>query len=110
MRFFSKTSSLKFEIGLSPKHNRYNPNSNGSLRVLRRQNGMVKNTAFLSICILLILPSVIITNEDLLNTQLIFNFYAQISCKNDWNNFLLLNTNAPLSRKMEEKTAVNWVA
>jgi len=66
------------------------------LRVdLRRQNGMVK-TAFLFICILLILSTVNINNEDLLITRLIFNVYAQISCKNDWNwnSFLLLNTNA----------------
>ena len=48
---------------------------------LKRQNGMVKNTAFLSICILLILPSVIINNKDLLKTWLIFNFYAQFSLK-----------------------------
>ena len=47
---------------------------------LRRQNGMVKRL-FLFICILLILPSIIINNKDLLKTRLIFNFYAQISCK-----------------------------
>jgi len=63
---------------------------------LRRQNGMVKTRFFLSICFFLI-PSVVINNKDLLKTQLIFNFYAHISCKNDWNNFLLLNTNGPLN-------------
>ena len=47
--------------------------------------------------ILLILTSVIINNKDLLKTRLILNFYAHISCNNDWNNFLLLNTNAPLN-------------
>jgi len=31
----------------------------------------------------------------LLTTRLIFNSYLQICCKNDWNNFLLLNTNGP---------------
>jgi len=31
------------------------------------------------------------------NMVLFSFFYAQISCKNDWNNFLLLITNAPLS-------------
>jgi len=60
---------------------------------LRRQNGMEKNGFFIP-CILLILPSVIINNKVLLKTRLIFNFYA--SYKNDWNNFLLLNTNVPL--------------
>jgi len=30
-------------------------------------------------------------------TRLTFNFYAQLSCTNDWNNFVLLKTNAPLS-------------
>ena len=38
-----------------------------------------------------------LVNKDLLKTWLIFNFYAQISCKNDWNNFLLLNTYGPLN-------------
>jgi len=32
----------------------------------------------------------------LTKTRLFFSFYAQISCKNDWNNFLSLNTNSPL--------------
>ena len=84
--------------------NRYNPNGYGSFRVTPIGCGLEapkrhgkKNTAFLSICILLILPSVIINNKDLLKTRLIFNFYAHISCKNDWNNFLLLNTNPPLN-------------
>jgi len=61
---------------------------------LRRHNGMVKH-GFLSICIHLILPSVIISIKDLLKTQLMLNFYAQMSCINDWNNILLLNTNTP---------------
>jgi len=56
-----------------------------------------KIAAFLSICFVLIRPSVVINNKDLLKTWLIFNFYAQLSCKNDWNNFLLLNTNEPLN-------------
>jgi len=47
---------------------------------LRHQNSVVKNTAFLSICICLILPSVIINNKDL-KTRLIFSFYAQFSLK-----------------------------
>jgi len=81
-------------------NNRYNLNSYRSLRVTLIACGLGtpkrhgKNMAFLSICIL-ILPSVIINNEDLLKACLIFNFYTNISCKNDWNNFLLLNTNAP---------------
>jgi len=81
----------------------YNPNGNRSLQVtpiacgLKTPKQHGKNTTFLSICILHILPSVIINNKDSLKTQLIFNFYAQISCKNDWNNFLLLKTNAPLT-------------
>jgi len=29
-------------------------------------------------------------------TRLMLNLYAQISCNNDWNNFLLLNTKPPL--------------
>ena len=37
------------------------------------------------------------SQQDLLKTRLIFNLYAHISCKNDWNNLLLLNTNAPLN-------------
>jgi len=36
----------------------------------------------------------------LLNSRLTFNFYTQISCKNDLNNFLFLNTNGPLILKM----------
>jgi len=99
---------LKFEMGLSPRmhqtsNNRYNPNDYRSLRVTPIACGLEtpkrhgKNTAFLSICILLILPSVIINNKDLLKTRLIFNFYSHISRKNDCNNFLLLNTNGPLS-------------
>jgi len=67
------------------------------LEDLRRKNGMGKNTSFLSICILFILPYLIINKKDLLKTCLIFNCYAhKFSCKNDWNNFLLLNTNPPL--------------
>jgi len=92
---------------LSPRmhqtsNNRYNPNGYGSLRVTSIACGLEapkrhgKKTRLLSICILLFLPSVIINNNDLLKTRLIFNFYAKISCKNDWNNFLLLNTNVPL--------------
>ena len=51
---------------------------------LRRQNGMVKSMACLSICILLILPSVIINDKDYFaKTRLILNFHAHISCKND---------------------------
>jgi len=34
-------------------------------------------------------------------TRLIFNFYAHISCNNDWNNFLLLNTNPPFNIAMK---------
>ena len=97
----------RFEMCLLPRmhqtsNNRYNPNDYASLWVTAITCGLEapkrhgKNTAFLSTSILLILPSVIINNKDLLKTRLIFNFYAQISCKNDWNNFLLLNTNAPL--------------
>ena len=56
-----------------------------------------KNTAYLSICFFLIQPSVVINIKDLLKTRLIFNFYAHISCKNDWNNVLLLNTNGLLN-------------
>jgi len=48
-----------------------------SHQLLERQNGMVTNTAYLPFCILLILPSVIINNKDLLKAQLTFNFYAQ---------------------------------
>jgi len=86
---------LKFDMGLSSSmhqtsNNRYNPiirtvteayKSHRLLADFRRQNGMVKNRAFLSICILHILPSVIINSKDLLKTRLIFNFYAHISCK-----------------------------
>jgi len=56
---------------------------------------MVKR-GILSICIRLILPSVIINSKDLLKIRLIFNFYAHISFKNDWKNFLLLNAYPPL--------------
>ena len=85
-------------------NNRINPNGYGSLRVtpIARVFEALKtawyiNTAFLSICIILFLPSVIINYKDLLKPRLIFTFYAQISCLNDWNNFLMLNTNDPLS-------------
>ena len=61
---------------------------------LRRQNGI----RLFFIDILLIISSAIISNKDLLKTRFIFNLYAHISCKNDWNNFLLLNTNAPLCK------------
>jgi len=75
---------------LSPRmhqtsNNRYNLNGNRILRVtpiacrLEAPKRHYKNTAFLFICILLILPSIIINNKDLLKTQLIFNMYAQIS-------------------------------
>ena len=100
----------RFEIlkCLSPRmhqtlKNRYNPNGYGSIRVTsiscghEAQKRHGKNTAFLSICILLIRPSIVINNKDLLTTRLIFNFYAQLSCKHDWNIFLLLNTNGPLT-------------
>jgi len=92
----------QFEMGLSPRmhqtsYNRHNPNGYGSLRVTPIACGHEapkrhsNKHSFLSICILLILPSVIINNKDLLKTRLNINFYAQISCKkNDWNNFLLL--------------------
>jgi len=46
--------------------------SNLLLADLRRQNGMVKNMAFLSICILLLLPSIIINNKDLLKNPVDF--------------------------------------
>ena len=71
---------------------------------LRHQNGIIKTRLFLSICFFLIRPSVFINNKDLLKTRLIFNSYAHISCKNDWNNFLLLNTNGPLSKNRD-----NWL-
>ena len=86
-------------------NNRYNLNGYGSLRGtpnacrLEAPKRHGKKQGFFIYCILLILLSVIINNKDLLKTCLIFNFYAHISCKSDWNNFLLLNTNAPLSNK-----------
>jgi len=96
----------QFEMGLSPRmhqtsYNRYNPNDYGSLRVtpiadMRHQNGIVINTAFLSICILLILPSVIINNKDLLKTRLNINFYAKISCKKTIEIISYCCTTAPL--------------
>jgi len=93
-------------MGLYPRmhqtsNSRYNLNGYGSLRVVPIACGFEapkrhgKKDGFLSICIL-ILSSVIINNKDLLKTRLIFKFNAQISCKNNWNNLLLLNTNAPL--------------
>ena len=101
--------SHRFEIKkcLSPSmnqtfNNRYNPNGYGSIRVTPISCGHEaptrhgKKHGFLSICILLIRPSIVINNKDLLTTRLIFNFYAQLSYKHDWNNFLLLNTNEPL--------------
>ena len=83
-------------------NNRYNPNGYGTIRVTTIACGREApkrhgKTRLLSICILLILPSVIIKNKELLKTRLIFIFYVQISCSNDWTNFLLLNTNAPLN-------------
>ena len=82
----------QFEMGLSPimhqtSINRYNPNGYKSLQVTLIACGLEatkrhgKNMAFLSICILLILPSIIINFKDLLKARLIFNFYAHISCK-----------------------------
>ena len=70
---------LKFEMGLSPRMHQTSKigiirtvkgayKSNRLLADLRRQNGMVKHGS-LSICILLILPSVIINNKDLLKTR-----------------------------------------
>jgi len=88
-------------------NNRYSPNGYASLRVtsiacgLKASKRHGKNTAFLCTCILVILPSVIINNKDLLKSRLIFNFYAHLSCKNERNNFLLLNTNAPLTSLIE---------
>ena len=104
----------RFEMGVYPRmhqtsNNRYTLNGYGSLRVAPIACGLEapkrhgKKDGFLSICIL---PSVITNNKDLLKTRLIFNVYAQISCKNDWNNFLLLNTNAPLSSASERKPIV----
>jgi len=51
---------------------------------------------FSSIFFLRIRPSIEINKNDFLKTRLVFNFYAHIACKNDWNNFFLLNTNGPL--------------
>jgi len=83
---------LKFKMGLSPRmhqtsNNRYNPNGYGSLQVTPIACGLEaskrhgKNTAFLSICILLFLPSININNKDLLKTQLIFNFMHKFLVK-----------------------------
>jgi len=78
-----------------PSNNRYNPNGNGSWQVTPIACGFEapkrhgNKTAFSSICILLlIIPHIIINNKDLLKPRLIFNFYAHISCKNDWNIFI----------------------
>jgi len=93
-------------------NNRYNPNGYGSLRVTPIACGLEmpkrhgKITAFLSICSFLIRPFVVIYNKDWLKIRLIFNFYAHFFCKNDWNNFLLLNTNGPLINRLikQQKT------
>jgi len=90
--------------GISPRmhqasNNRYNPNGYGSLRVtpdLRCQTGMVKTRLFIHLSFL-IRPSVVINNKDLLKIRLIFNFYAHISCKNDWNNFYCWTLIGPLT-------------
>ena len=89
---------LKIEMYLSHRMHqtsiRYNPNGYWSLLVtpiacgLKAPKWHGKNMAFLSICILLILPSVISNNKDLLKTRLICNYFVHISCKNDWNNLL----------------------
>ena len=95
--------------------NMYIPISYGSLRVTPIASGVEapkrhgKNTAVLSSCIILILPSVIMNNKDLLNTRLIFNFYVQISCKNDWNNVFLLNTNASLKTHVDTVQLDIWI-
>ena len=79
--------------------------SNRLLSDLRRQNGMVRNHGFLSIHILLILPSVIINNKDLLKhrwfSTFIHKFLKTIGiiyyC---WTLMLLLNKLFSLSQKM----------
>jgi len=96
-------------------NNRYNPNGYKSLRVTPISCGLEapkrhgKKTRFF-IHLLIIRPSVVITNKDLLKTRLIFNFYAQMSCKIDWNNFLLLNTIVPLNVAIIFLLALMWSA
>jgi len=67
--------------------------SHRMLADLRRQNGMVKEHGFF----IHLHPSYSsirnFQQQRFAKTQLILNFYAQMSCQNDWNNFLLLNTN-----------------
>ena len=66
------------------------------LEDLRRQNGMVKHGIFIYLH-----PSYSsIRNYQqyrFAKNKLIFNFFAHISCTNDRNNFLLLNTNSALN-------------
>ena len=94
---------VRFKLGLSPRmhqtsNNRYNPNG---LQVTSIACGLEapkrhgKNTAFLSIYVLPIPQSVIINNKDLLK-HCWFSTFMHIYCKHDWNNFLLLITNALL--------------
>ena len=66
------------------------------LRDLRCQNSMVKKHGFF--IHLHHFYSTIRNYQQyrFAKTRLSFNFYANISCKNDLNNFLLLNTNPPL--------------
>ena len=65
-----------------------------TIGIMPKRHG--KKTAVLSICILFILPSVIINNKDLPKHSW-FATFMHIFCKNDWNNFLLLNTYAPFN-------------
>jgi len=68
---FENRSVFQPECIKRPK-NRYNPDGYGSLRVTPIACGLEapkrhgKNTAYLSVCILLILPSEIINNKTLL--------------------------------------------
>jgi len=101
---------------------RYNLNGYGSLKVtpiacgLEAQNGMVKKkTAFLSICILLILPAAIINNKDLLKTWLIFNFYEQLKKINSYcwtlishESFLKLMLDKRILNFFSTKQPGNW--
>jgi len=87
---------------LSPRmhqtsNNMYIPNRYGRLRVILIACGLKapkrhgKTRGFLSICILLILPFVIINNKDLLKQH---GWLSTFIHKDDWNNLFFLNTEA----------------
>jgi len=81
----------------------YNSNGYGILPVTPIACGLVapkrhcKKHGFLSICIFLILPSIIINNKYVLKPRLIFNLYAHISRKNDWNIFFIAKHVSPFN-------------